>query len=221
MTLINAVSLTGYSGVTFSFWLWHSRYNSSDYVELQYWNGSSWVAQQRWTANTSGWVNPTYTVTGTSFRFRFYFYANNSGRAEGSYVDDILITGTPAGFAGGGEATALALLSEDAGSDAPTAVVKSRTPGSAAHDAALALRVAPNPMGGSGAVSFSLATASSVRLEIFSPDGRRVAVLADRTLPEGNHDFSWSPGALPAGVYFARLQVDGVTRANARVAVLR
>lgn len=222
MTLINAVGLTGYTGVTFSFWLWHSRYNSSDYVELQYWNGSSWVAQQRWTANTGGWVNPTYSVTGTSFRFRFYFYSNNSGRGEGSYVDDILITGTPAGLVNGDEVTTLALLSEDGAVEPAEWLAKSREVGGAGPDeAATMIRVAPNPARGERALSFALASPASIRLEVFSPTGRRVALLAERNLSAGPCRFSWDPGTLPAGVYFARLRVNGTIRSSAPVTVLR
>jgi hypothetical protein len=116
MTLINPVSLTGYTSVQFSFWLWNRTFNSSDYVALQYWNGSAWAEAQRWSGAATGWINPTYTVTGSSFQFRFYFFSSTSGTREGAYIDDILITGVPSA-APGSESISLALVAggEDGG----------------------------------------------------------------------------------------------------------
>jgi hypothetical protein len=207
MTLISAINLTGYTSVTFSFWLYHSRYN-----------GSSWVMQQRWTSNTGGWVNPTYSVTGSSLRFRFYFYSNSSNRGEGSYVDDILVVGTPALLQNNGEEVALTLLREEGDLPDARALAEKASGGSIT---APALRVAPNPVQGAGTLSFVLGSASSIRVEIFSPAGRRVATVADRSLPAGDHQISWSPASLPAGIYYARLLVNGEPRSSTRVTVLR
>jgi photosystem II stability/assembly factor-like uncharacterized protein len=64
----------------------------------------------------------------------------------------------------------------------------------------------PNPATSSVTITFRLPSASSVSLKIFDALGRVVATLADDALPAGTHARQWTPGALPRGVYFARLQ---------------
>jgi len=216
MTLVNPIDLTGYTGITFSFWLWYRTANSSDYVELQYWNGSAWVAQQRWSGTGSAWINPTYSVTGSSLRFRFYFYSNSSRNQEGAYVDDILVTGTPAAIVGEQGPTALALL--DAPSEGPVpAANKSWAPER--------LLIVPNPTAGSAELRFALADGGAADLAFFAADGRMVSRTVLGTLEAGPHAVAWSRReagrTLPAGLYFVRLQVGGRTVTTERLLLLR
>jgi hypothetical protein len=58
-----------------------------------------------------------------------------------------------------------------------------------------------------------------VRLAVYDLSGRRIAALIDGTRPAGSDRVRWSGAgdsgrALPAGVYLARLELDGaaVTR---------
>ena len=72
----------------------------------------------------------------------------------------------------------------------------------------------PNPFTRSTSLRFQLADESAVSLEILDLAGRRVVVLAEGTLPEGEHVARWdgrdAGGAERApGVYLARLRVGG------------
>ena len=74
-------------------------------------------------------------------------------------------------------------------------------------------RVWPTPSTGKVHVSFAMPRAAHARLSVLDLQGREVAVLADEDLAPGRHERSWDPraGARPAaaGVYFARLSVEG------------
>jgi len=64
------------------------------------------------------------------------------------------------------------------------------------------------------AVSFDLARAGTVRLQIYGLDGRLVRVLADGELPAGRHTFKWDGTdqggqRLASGVYLTRLVTPG------------
>ncbi len=63
----------------------------------------------------------------------------------------------------------------------------------------------PNPFNAATVVSFSLATESDVRLDVYDVLGRRVATLVDDMMPAGEHQVSWDAISAPSGVYFARL----------------
>ena len=61
-----------------------------------------------------------------------------------------------------------------------------------------------------------------VRWTLHDLQGRRVATLGDRALPAGPHTLEATlPSRLASGVYFGRLEVDGVDRGVSRIAVLR
>lgn len=83
-----------------------------------------------------------------------------------------------------------------------------------ALDTALGFRILPNPMRGSGEISFDLSRATSVDIRIFDVTGRRLRTLIDRRhLSAGSHSIPLSRGELPSGVYFLRLQTsEGVSR---------
>jgi hypothetical protein len=85
--------------------------------------------------------------------------------------------------------------------------------------------VAPNPFMGAATVTFELARASVVSLDVFDVAGRRVRRLAGGAFARGTHVATWD-GRLaggeraPAGVYVVRLAADG-TRATRRVVLVR
>jgi hypothetical protein len=76
----------------------------------------------------------------------------------------------------------------------------------------------PNPASGSTTLRFRLARASSVRLDVFDPQGRRVAALLDGRREGGEHTVTLDGRGLPAGLYLCRLEVEG--RAQFRKAIL-
>ena len=75
----------------------------------------------------------------------------------------------------------------------------------------------PNPFTDRTRISFSLARDSQARIDLFDVSGRRVATLVDAELPAGEHAYWWdgslaNGGRSTGGVYFYRLEADGVSR---------
>jgi hypothetical protein len=75
-------------------------------------------------------------------------------------------------------------------------------------------RPSPSPARGPVTLRFALPQAAAVRLAIYDAAGRRVRELLSGTEPAGAHQISWdlrdeSGRPVPAGVNFARLEVDG------------
>jgi hypothetical protein len=84
----------------------------------------------------------------------------------------------------------------------------------------------PNPFGSSTAISFSLPEARHVDLAVYDAAGRRVRSLMDARQDAGSVRVSWdgtgSAGrALPSGVYFYRLSVDGGAELTRRCLLVR
>jgi hypothetical protein len=74
--------------------------------------------------------------------------------------------------------------------------------------------IAPNPFGAATRIRIRTPNAGAARLELFDVAGRRVAILADRTLDAGEWDIEWDgrcgDGSRPApGTYFLRLRGRG------------
>lgn len=103
---VNPILISGYTQVTLSFWIWYNTETTWDYVSFQYWNGSSWVEavpSGRSTGSSGGWVQKSFSFTGTNLYIRFVFYSDGSVTNEGVYIDDILVTGSnPSGQSDGG-----------------------------------------------------------------------------------------------------------------------
>ena len=68
------------------------------------------------------------------------------------------------------------------------------------------LAVSPNPLQGSGRVSFTLKQSGHVRLALFDVAGREARKLVDEDTSEGTHTVFLSAGNLAAGVYFLELK---------------
>jgi hypothetical protein len=102
----------------------------------------------------------------------------------------------------------LSLAIEDAPAAAPSA--------SPAVASALPLACSPNPCRGVTAVSFEMPAAGQVTLDVLDIAGRRVASLAQTSMPAGAHTVRWDGrderGArLTAGCYFVRLSAGGTS----------
>jgi len=82
----------------------------------------------------------------------------------------------------------------------------------------------PNPMTRSTTIEYALRHAGPVTLAIFDLSGRRVSLLVDGDRTAGTHWASWNGrrdngGAVPHGVYFARLTSGGATDRRSIVVV--
>lgn len=67
------------------------------------------------------------------------------------------------------------------------------------------LETYPNPFNPSTTIRFTIPSAAHVNLAVFDNLGRRVAVLADGTMTNGQHAVQWQAGSHASGVYYARL----------------
>ncbi len=72
---------------------------------------------------------------------------------------------------------------------------------------AVRLHLNPNPFNPTTNLSFTLQEAANIDLRIFDSAARQVRVLAAGNFSAGEHIVGFSADNLPAGIYFARLQV--------------
>jgi hypothetical protein len=80
----------------------------------------------------------------------------------------------------------------------------------------------PNPASLALRQSLRLPRAAVVEWALFDLAGRRVVALHDGTLTAGTHELAGDlPRALPGGLYFSRVRVDGRMLGSTRVAVVR
>ncbi len=80
----------------------------------------------------------------------------------------------------------------------------------------------PNPFASRTRFDFALPNAGAVRLAVYDPGGREVAILVDRELSPGWHSVSWdgrdeTGAVLSPGIYIARLSAAGQTRTRKTV----
>jgi hypothetical protein len=95
-----------------------------------------------------------------------------------------------------------------------------------AASARVALAASPEPLRTATELRFDLAAASRVELSIHDASGRCVRRLVSGQLGPGPQRADWDAAddrgrALPGGVYFARLGVDGRVRATRMLRLLR
>jgi YVTN family beta-propeller protein len=87
--------------------------------------------------------------------------------------------------------------------------------------------VFPNPFRARTSVRFRVeAAGSAVRIDVFDVSGRRVRTLLERRMPRGDHLAGWDTmdatgRPVAAGVYVARLTVNGERLATRKMTVLR
>lgn len=99
-------------------------------------------------------------------------------------------------------------------------------PAPAAPPVAFALRPAgPNPARGPVTFVLELPRAGAVTVEVFQPDGRRVATIASGGMPAGSRTLAWDGRGrdgrgLPPGIYLCRASWEGTTRTR-RVVLVR
>jgi hypothetical protein len=80
--------------------------------------------------------------------------------------------------------------------------------------------LAARPFPGGTDVRFTLPGDGRAQVTVVDVSGRTLARLVDADLPAGSHQVRWDHTAVPAGVYFARLTLAGVSVAR-RIVVVR
>jgi hypothetical protein len=81
----------------------------------------------------------------------------------------------------------------------------------------------PNPARGEASFTLSLPKSAEVRFEVFDVRGRQIGEAVTEHFDAGYHRVTWSPSddaGARAGVYFARVWVDGTKLAERRVVLL-
>ncbi len=84
-----------------------------------------------------------------------------------------------------------------------------------ADDAPAAFSVdqnAPNPFNPTTTITFSLANAGDVTVDVFNVAGQRVDTLADGFMDAGRHSVTWDASGFSAGVYFYTVKSAGFSR---------
>lgn len=87
------------------------------------------------------------------------------------------------------------------------------------HEPRMVQSIYPNPVGSRATLAIRLVETGRLRVAIYDALGRQVDDVIDGTRPAGLHEIVWRPGALPDGVYFARIEAGG--RPEVRTLVLR
>ncbi|HOC24736.1 MAG TPA: phosphodiester glycosidase family protein [bacterium] len=111
-------------------------------------------------------------------------------------------------------ADALRILSHDARTGAASnAIVTPRSP--------LLLHCYPNPFNNRARIRCRLKEDGHIRLALYDPLGREVAVLADELLMAGDHEWPLAAEALASGLYFVTLRDSRGGLAAAKVMLIR
>ncbi len=77
----------------------------------------------------------------------------------------------------------------------------------------------PNPFNPSTMISFDLAEAAAVQLDVYDLTGRKIQSLLNEQKPAGTHTVQFQAGNLSSGVYIYRLQVGDVAQSRKMVLV--
>ncbi len=72
------------------------------------------------------------------------------------------------------------------------------------------LEAYPNPFNPTTQIRFNLPERARINLSVFSVDGSRVGELASGTYEAGPNEVAFDGSGLPSGIYFARLELNGV-----------
>ncbi len=78
----------------------------------------------------------------------------------------------------------------------------------------------PNPFNPMTVVSFTLASESDVKIEIFDVAGRKILTLLEDRLEAGKHEVHFDGRQHASGVYFCRFQAEGFTETR-KMALLK
>lgn len=70
----------------------------------------------------------------------------------------------------------------------------------------------PNPFNASTRITFTLGRAGIARLELFGPNGQKVATVLDQHLDAGEHSIPFHAADLPSGLYVCRLTAPAMSR---------
>ena len=73
------------------------------------------------------------------------------------------------------------------------------------------LDVYPNPFKIQTSIDFNLKQSGLVKLLIIDCTGKEIRTLVSKNMLSGTHQFKWSATGLPTGIYFLRLETNGIS----------
>jgi len=79
----------------------------------------------------------------------------------------------------------------------------------------------PNPINHLAKISFGLPQASKINIELYDIKGRFLKILAEENMNSGYHTIEFNMSRLKSGVYFYKLNVNGVNKAVDKFILLR
>ena len=71
--------------------------------------------------------------------------------------------------------------------------------------------VIPNPVTATSSVNFTTQTTGQTTVQLMDLSGRTLETIVNDVITRGNHSVSWTPGTVPAGVYFVNLSTPAGT----------
>jgi hypothetical protein len=159
-------------------------------------------------------AGPAWTAEGDQIGASFGWSVALAGDVNGDGYSDLLVGANR--FDGGQANEGRAFAYRDLRSaSSNTAVLESRPAGPGLRFE----RIYPNPSSARFVIQFLLPMGGPMHLTVHDILGRRVAVLAEGPADAGSHSHAWDGtdargAAVPAGVYWARLESRGATAAR-------
>jgi photosystem II stability/assembly factor-like uncharacterized protein len=83
------------------------------------------------------------------------------------------------------------------------------------------LQIYPNPCSSPVAISYSLLKDSYVSLKIYDAAGKLVRSVVNREMSAGQHKVYWDGKHLPSGVFFLKLEANGLTKGYEKTILIR
>ena len=68
----------------------------------------------------------------------------------------------------------------------------------------------PNPFNPSTTIEFRLAESTEVRIDIYNIMGQKVETLVNKEMQAGNHKFKWNASEMASGIYYYKVQANGL-----------
>jgi hypothetical protein len=203
--LASAVSLSGASSASLSFWHRYDTEATYDLciVQVSTNNGSSWTQVASYSGTQTTWTEATINLTpyvgASQFKVRFILDSDGWITRDGWYVDDVQIS-----------------------RDQPSSGVEDGAVGAAR----IALSNRPNPFRSETGIAYHVPAPGAVDLAIYDVTGRLVRTLLDgEAVSAGSHEIAWDGRddrgiEAATGIYFARIAAAG-GGAAIKVALIR
>ncbi len=136
---------------------------------------------------------------------------DNSNSSDGTFYEGAITSGEPSDTT-----DSLVLQSIQAAGYGQmvtaTRPVKEMSPGSS-------FTVRYNPANSRATIAYVLRDTRRVSINIYNPQGRHVAEVADGVFSAGGHEAVWDTKRIPAGVYIWKLSIDRMAGATGRIAI--